>query len=147
MSDLAEFKKQVTRDIAALRTELMAYVDRRLGASEGIVKKAMVMNQNNQLAIRDDMKKEMSIIVASAGKVIYNKVMDVIDENVMPAIEDLQTRTDYLQEDGNEVVNNYQKAVFAQCEESEGGQRRITDGKSNRWTVGDGATVGLFFDN
>tara|TARA_R110002153_G_scaffold273997_3_gene446466 strand:- start:105206 stop:105718 length:513 start_codon:yes stop_codon:yes gene_type:complete len=99
----------------------------------------MQQNTDKQIAMLKETTKELMVGFGSQiTKQTYEKVIGEINKNIVPRIDSLIEYVNYSNQDGQEIITNYRRAVDQRVNTS-----MITDGKDDGRILS--ANVSMFF--
>lgn len=85
------------------------------------------------IAVRNETKEMIMVAAKVISSEVHNKVMQTVEREIIPKINAATEWYDYKTQDGDEVVNAYQRAVAAEIVGD--GRQMITDGRNDKYVL------------
>ena len=148
MKDLAELKYELVGMINEMKD---AEVIQPMNKSTQDNIECMRENTDNQIvSIREETKQQLAQLRESTKELIvkfgaevqkntYNKVIDNINKTIVPRMDNLIEYVNYHNQDGQEIITNYRRAV----DDRVNGQKMLTDGVDDGRIISE--NVSMFF--
>lgn len=152
-----QLNKEIVEDLQVMKTQIMEEVDAKinLAVSAAVataitnVKRELVTvantagsnaakttldSLNKQIVVSDQnrAKMTMELVAAVSDKLsedIYNTVMEDINTNIAPKVNQVMSWVNYNMQDGNEIVDQYRRAADKQSNDS---TKLLTYGKTDK---------------
>lgn len=104
------------------------------------------VTSDRQLSLIRNETKEMIMVAAKViSSEVHNKVMQSVADEILPKVNASMEWYNYKTQDGDEVVNEYQRAVAREIVGGEGKQM-ITDGRNDKYVLSKNVQV-MFNDD
>jgi phage I-like protein len=141
--ELVKLKRQldieIKRDIDALRSELTKTVDEKTTVQSTQLA-AIQQNNDRQLTTMKEATKQLLVNFGTQiTKQTYEKVITEVNQKIVPRIDGLIEYVNYQNQDGQEIITDYRRAVDHRVN----GQQFLTDGQDDDRILG--PHTSLFF--